>query len=88
MEAGGGGGGQEQPLAAEEMSRLGFSDVVNQEHRRVRAFKEEPERNREELCDRFLALRRRTGVPAPCVLTSSETLNSGTSWPRMHILVR
>lgn len=36
--------GREQPLAAEEMSWLGFSDVVNQEHQRVRAFKEEPER--------------------------------------------
>lgn len=47
----GGGGGQgakskrEQPLAAEEMSWLGFSEVVNQEHQRVRAFKEELERN-------------------------------------------
>lgn len=32
---------REQPLAAEEMSWLGFSEVVNQEHQHVRAFKEE-----------------------------------------------
>lgn len=36
---------REQPLAAEEMSWLGFSEVVNQEHQRVRAFKGELERN-------------------------------------------
>lgn len=38
-------GDREQPLAAEEMSRLGFSEVVNQEHRHVSAFKGEVERN-------------------------------------------
>lgn len=36
---------REKPLAAEEMSWLGFSEVVNQEHQRVRAFKGELERN-------------------------------------------
>lgn len=42
---------REQPLAAEEMSWLGFSEVVNQEHQHVRAFKEEPERNWEKVYD-------------------------------------
>lgn len=46
---------------------LGFSDVVNQEHQRVRAFKEEPGRKWEKLYDQLLALRRRTGMPAPCI---------------------
>lgn len=36
---------REQPLAVEEMSWLGFSEVVNQEHQHVRAFKRELERN-------------------------------------------
>lgn len=36
---------REKPLAAEEMSWLGFSEVVNQEHQRVRAFKGELKRN-------------------------------------------
>lgn len=49
------------PLAAEEMSCLGFSDVVNREHQRVRAFKEEPKRNWEKAYGWLLALRRRTG---------------------------
>lgn len=48
---------REQPLAAEEMSWLGFSEVVNQEHQHVRAFKEELERNWEKVYDQLLALR-------------------------------
>lgn len=47
---------REQPLAAEEMSWLGFSEVVNQEHQHVRAFKEEPERNWEKVYDQLWAL--------------------------------
>lgn len=49
---------REQPLAAKEMSWLGFSGVVNQ---RVRAFKEELERNWEKVYDQLSALRAITG---------------------------
>lgn len=52
---------REQPLAAEEMSWLGFSEVVNQEHRHVRAFKEQLERNWEKVYDQLLALRASAG---------------------------
>lgn len=59
--------GREQPLAAEEMSGFGFSLVVNQDYQRVRAFKEEAERNWESH-DQLLALCRRTGMPALCIV--------------------
>lgn len=54
---------------------LGFSDVVNQEHQRVRAFEEEPGRKWEKLYDQLFRY--------ACALhpSSTETLNSGTSWP-------
>lgn len=86
--AGGRGGGgrkrrrREEPLAAEEMSRLGFSEVVNQEHQRVGAFTGELERNKETPCDRLLACEQREGTGNTCTL--SQGLSAHTTHAQVH----